>query len=73
MPVFGVFALAICSSYYFGVSSGLAIGMALFTWGLIALFTGLPIVAIACVIAAANLGWIFGLWLQFQHRPELAD
>lgn len=73
MPVFGVFALAICSSYCFGVASGLAIGMALFAWAVMALLTGVPALAVGCVIAAANLGWVFGLWLQFLHRLELAD
>ena len=62
MPVLAVFALAICSSTRFGVASGPAIGFALFFWTL----------AIGCVIAGANLGWLAGLWLQTQVHPRPA-
>ncbi|HCO55828.1 MAG TPA: hypothetical protein DIT93_12540 [Pelagibacterium sp.] len=72
MPVLAVFALAICSSTRFGVSSGPAIGFALFFWTLLALVSGTPIMAIGCVIAGANLGWLTGLWLQTQVHPRHA-
>lgn len=72
MPVLAVFALAICSSTRFGVASGPAIGFALFIWAVLALLAGIPLMAIGCVIAGANLGWLAGLWLQGQNRQLLA-
>jgi len=72
MPVLVVFALAAYTSYRLGVVSGLAIGVALLAWVLVALLTGVPVVAIGCVIAAGNIGWLTGLWLQVEAEAELA-
>ncbi|QJR17250.1 hypothetical protein [Pelagibacterium halotolerans] len=72
MPVLGVFALAAYTSYRYGVVSCLAIGVTLFFWALMALLMGVPFLAIGCVIAAGNMGWLTGLWLQSEAQAEIA-
>lgn len=72
MPVLVVFVLAIYAAYRFGAFSAVAIGAAVFAWIVVAVITDVPALAMACVIAAANLGWISGLWVRAASRPEFA-
>ncbi len=72
MPVLGVFVLAIYAAYRCGVFSAVAVGAAVFAWICVAILTGVPLLALACVVAAANLGWISGLWARAASRPGYA-
>lgn len=67
MPVLAAFALAFFAGYRLGGLSCIGIALGLSAWMLLG---GMSAPGIACVIAAANLGWISGLWArvsQAQH------